>query len=78
MNKEWLEKINMTLEERVNLERWCENIGYKRYESICNSIIEKTKYDTVNYDVLKAIAKYDRPAAGGFVGISQPEILAGK
>ena len=59
MNKEWLEKINMTLEERANLERWCENIGYKRYESICNSIIEKTKRKSVNYSVLQVIAKYD-------------------
>ena len=59
MNKEWLEKINMTLEERANLESWCENIGYKRYESICNSIIEKTKCKSVNYSVLKVIAKYD-------------------
>ena len=59
MNKEWLEKINMTLEERANLEMWCENIGYKRYESICNSIIEKTKRKSVNYSVLQVIAKYD-------------------
>lgn len=59
MNKEWLGKINMTLEEREYLERWCENIGYKRYESICNSIIEKTKSKSLHYSELKVIAKYD-------------------
>ena len=34
MNKEWLKKVNMSIEESDDLQMWCENIGYERYEKI--------------------------------------------
>lgn len=59
MNKEWLKKVNMTLQERGNLEMWCESIGYNRYEIIYTFIANTTNKEDVDYSLLKAIAKYD-------------------
>lgn len=59
MSKEWLEKINMTLKERENLQMWCENIGYERYEKIYELVASVKQIDCVNYEELRAIAKYD-------------------
>ena len=38
MNKEWLKKVNMSIEESDDLQMWCENIGYERYEKIYNLV----------------------------------------
>ena len=59
MSKEWLKKIKMTLEERENLQMWCENIGYERYEKIYDLVACVKQNDCVNYEELRAIAKYD-------------------
>ena len=59
MSKEWLKKIKMTLEERENLQMWCENIGYERYEKIYDLVASVKQNDCVNYEELRAIAKYD-------------------
>ena len=58
-SKEWLKKIKMTLEERENLQMWCENIGYERYEKIYDLVACVKQNDCVNYEEIRAIAKYD-------------------
>jgi hypothetical protein len=59
MNKEWLKKVNMSIEESDDLQMWCENIGYERYEKIYNLVYRVIGEDFVNYKELRAIAKYD-------------------
>ena len=59
MNKEWLKKVNMSIEESDDLQMWCENIGYERYEKIYNLVYRVIGEDFVNYKELRAIAKYE-------------------
>ena len=59
MSKEWLKKVDMSVEERADLQMWCENIGYERYEKIYNLVCRVIEKDFVNYKELRAIAKYD-------------------
>lgn len=59
MNKDWLNSIYFkNSSEKKQLEQWCENIGYERYEQIF-SIVGSNSSKKVEFSILMAVAKYN-------------------
>lgn len=57
MSKEWLDNVICTKKQKEDILKWCQYIGFERYEKLY--VLLTNKLEKVEYKQLKAIAQYD-------------------